>query len=246
MKITLSLSILLITALTFAQDSKKYYLDSELKTVRSKKKASFYEIREGQGTRNSFIGKSTLYTLEDKLVHYEFLYKGKRDGTFVSFDPKNGAKTIGNFKKGKRTGTWYKTDFQGNIISSFEYNKEGEIENKVDFESNDSIFYALTNLPPEYAQGSSAWNSYLRKSLRYPSEMARGGFSGKIEIHYLISESGQIIDSYIVKSPHPQISDHITKLVKESGEWRGAIKAGKTVNSIYVYLSSYNFLDLRN
>lgn len=235
--------LLTIATIALAQEQQKVFLDSNYNKVRKQSKASFYEIREGQGTRNSFIGKNSLYTLEGKLIHYEFLFKGTRNGTYASIDPESGDKTIGNYKKGKRADTWYKTDDEGNFIGSFEYSEDDRLINEVDLD--DDTFYTHTDLPAEYDGGNAAWKLYLRNSIRYPVRIGIAGFQGKIVVKFLIDREGNIIDDYTEDCPHPALLENIKDVFYNSKQWRPAIKDGKAVNSIFVFRSNYNLIGFK-
>lgn len=240
--------ILLITFLSTplpAQNGKKVFLGVNFKALKNEKRAAYYELREGVGKKRSFEGKTTTYTLDDKLLQVVFMKDGQKEGSYMRFNNEDFTPVKGQYISGNKIGSWFSLDANGDYIEEVTYSLSGDELERKDLSVDNEVYYEEVDVPAGYDKGNSAWASYVRKSIRYPPQLRAASITGKIEIHFRVAKNGEFNGYHVLESPHPLLTASIITVVLNSGKWQGAIKNNQLVNSIFIYRSAYNINNLK-
>ena len=77
---------------------------------------------------------------------------------------------------------------------------------------------------PEYKEGISEWNKYLKKNLKYPKFAKKNGIEGIVYVSANISVEGKVLNASIFKGLHESCDSTALDIIKESLWSPGKIK----------------------
>ena len=81
-----------------------------------------------------------------------------------------------------------------------------------------------------YPGGSSAWTTFLNKSLYYPQEAVDKEIQGLVLIDFVVDENGIVSDVKAVSGP-AILAEEAVRLIKKSGRWVPGKVNGESVAS---------------
>lgn len=82
---------------------------------------------------------------------------------------------------------------------------------------------------PSFKGGTSALNSYLSKSIRYPTMAQEEGIEGKVIIQFVVDRDGSISNPVVVRSAHPQLDKEALRVIQNMPRWEPGRQGGKAV-----------------
>lgn len=190
-------------------------------------------------TINVFAQKTEKVTYSVDIPSYKEIYYVLKDAKNI----KHGAYT----KKGK--GFSIQGQFDQNVrVGIWEsFNKEGELEQRIDF-TKDTVLFAKNfpvesyiagdslkrkpEQPPLLLGGLPMYMGYLVSSMRYPGEAVRKKVTGKVFISATITQKGEIIDERIQDGPGFGLNEEALRVIKTlPDEWFPAKQNGRSVDT---------------
>lgn len=90
--------------------------------------------------------------------------------------------------------------------------------------------FTKVEIESEYPGGTSAWQRYLNKSLRYPQEAIDNEVQGTVVVQFIVDKEGLVSDVQAVSGPE-ELRDEAVRVIKKSGKWTPAVQNGRQVKS---------------
>ena len=91
----------------------------------------------------------------------------------------------------------------------------------------------------EYPGGTSQWQQYLVKNIRYPERAQKKEIQGQVQIIFKVDKEGNITDPYVLKSVEYSLDQESLRLIIQSGKWDPSTKDGIPVNSYKIQPLNY-------
>ncbi|OQP46779.1 energy transducer TonB [Niastella populi] len=105
----------------------------------------------------------------------------------------------------------------------------GVTEIKRDDEDDDGIFVSV-QIESEYPGGTSAWQRFLNRNLRYPQDAIDQGVEGFVTVQFVVDKEGNVSNVEAVSGP-AELRAEAIRVIKKSGKWTPAIQNGRQVKS---------------
>ncbi|ULQ58334.1 TonB family protein [Flavihumibacter rivuli] len=90
--------------------------------------------------------------------------------------------------------------------------------------------FTKVEIESDYPGGTSAWQRYLNKNLRYPQEAIDNEVQGTVVVQFIVDKEGNVSDVEAVSGPQ-ELRDEAVRVIKKSGKWTPAIQNGRQVKS---------------
>ncbi|PRY85008.1 energy transducer TonB [Mongoliibacter ruber] len=95
-------------------------------------------------------------------------------------------------------------------------------------EKADEIFDVVEN-SPEFPGGMEAWNDYLRKNLKYPTQARRMGIEGTVYVVFVVNTDGSIQDVDILRGIGGGCDEEALRVVSNAPKWTPGKQRGRPV-----------------
>ena len=90
-------------------------------------------------------------------------------------------------------------------------------------------------IQPEFMGGMRALSEYLSKNLKYPSNAARSGVSGRVHLQFTVEPDGSLSNILVLKGIGFGCDEEATRVIKQMPNWKPGKQSGRAVEK--------NFLD---
>ena len=90
--------------------------------------------------------------------------------------------------------------------------------------------FTKVEIESEYPGGTSAWQRYLNKSLRYPQDAIDNEIQGTVVVQFIVDREGNVSDVEAI-SGASELRDEAVRVIKKSGKWTPAVQNGRQVKS---------------
>jgi protein TonB len=100
---------------------------------------------------------------------------------------------------------------------------------KREVEEEDGIILHV-EIESEYPGGIAAWQRFLNRSLRYPTEAVDQGIEGFVTVQFVVDKEGNVSNVEAVSGPQ-ELRAEAVRVIKKSGKWTPAIQNGHKVKS---------------
>ncbi|AWW28951.1 energy transducer TonB [Echinicola strongylocentroti] len=150
---------------------------------------------------------------------------------------------VSSLKDGKVTAQLGNLQYEiGDISDDEEY---ADVMEMINIFKQHSSFIKNYNTPdlqktademPEAKGGMEAWNTFLAKNLKYPTEARKLGMTGDIYIEFVVSKEGKVLQPTLKRSLGMGLDDEILRIfsLESMPEWNPGIIDGKPVNTLMV------------
>lgn len=95
-------------------------------------------------------------------------------------------------------------------------------------EKADEIFDVVEN-SPEFPGGMEAWNEYLRKNLKYPTQARRMGIEGTVYVVFVVNTDGTVQDVELLRGIGGGCDEEALRVVKGAPKWTPGKQRGRPV-----------------
>ena len=92
----------------------------------------------------------------------------------------------------------------------------------------DEIFDVVEN-SPEFPGGMEAWNEYLRKNLKYPTQARRMGIEGTVYVVFVVNTDGTVQDVELLRGIGGGCDEEALRVVKGAPKWTPGKQRGRPV-----------------
>lgn len=100
----------------------------------------------------------------------------------------------------------------------------------VEADDDDRIFDVVEQ-NAEFPGGDAECLKWLSENLKYPSICQEQGVQGRVVARFVVNRDGSIVDIEVVRSPDPNMSKEVERLLKIMPKWKPARQGNKTVRS---------------
>ncbi|WP_194974963.1 energy transducer TonB [Aquiflexum lacus] len=95
-------------------------------------------------------------------------------------------------------------------------------------EKADEIFDVVEN-SPEFPGGMQAWNTYLSKNLKYPTQARRMGVEGTVYVVFVVNTDGSVQDVEILRGIGGGCDEEALRVVSGAPKWTPGKQRGRPV-----------------
>ena len=95
-------------------------------------------------------------------------------------------------------------------------------------EKADEIFDVVENAPM-FPGGMEAWNSYLFKNLKYPTQARRMGIEGTVYVVFVVNTDGTVQDVELLRGIGGGCDEEALRVVKGAPKWSPGKQRGRPV-----------------
>ena len=99
------------------------------------------------------------------------------------------------------------------------------VEEKVD------TIFDVVETQPEPPGGMSAWNQYLSKNLKYPTQARRMGIEGSVIVVFVVNTDGSIQDVDVLRGIGGGCDEEAVKVVSNAPKWTPGKQRGRPVRT---------------
>jgi len=94
---------------------------------------------------------------------------------------------------------------------------------------NDTIYWE-TEVLPEFPGGYPEMFKFIGSEIKYPAEAKANNISGKVYVHFIISEEGEIHEVKVIHKVHPLLDEEALRIVRKFPNWSSGKHKRKKVN----------------
>jgi len=96
-------------------------------------------------------------------------------------------------------------------------------------------FFKLEDKPLFMGQPYSYFHKYIGDNLKYPSNIAGYGITGRVFVEFIINEKGEVDNIKIIRSLHPELDAEVLRVIKSSPEWTPGKQRGRPVKVPFTF-----------
>lgn len=89
---------------------------------------------------------------------------------------------------------------------------------RVQKDESDAAFFCNLAEEAEYPGGTAAWNRFLNKNLKFPTDTSGNGIAGTVVVKFFIDEDGNVCDVEAVSGP-AVLGEEAVRVIKKSKKW---------------------------
>ncbi|WP_345950127.1 TonB family protein [Mucilaginibacter sp. PAMB04274] len=147
----------------------------------------------------------------------------------------------GELKKGLKDGEWKISVNRDSLLLTETY-KEGKlVSGMAQLANGQSYTYTKSEALPQFEGGTPAFNKFLSKNLRYPSEAISKRIQGRVNVTFVVETDGTLNDVRAVGgSPNPLLAAEAIRVIKESPKWIPGVQYGRNVRVKYTVPIVFN------
>jgi protein TonB len=89
--------------------------------------------------------------------------------------------------------------------------------------------------------GEDAWNKFLSKNLRYPSEAQDAGVGGKVYMSFVVEKDGSLSNFTVERGAGYGMDEEATRVLKLAKAWKPGLQNGRPVRVKFVIPINFQF-----
>ena len=98
----------------------------------------------------------------------------------------------------------------------------------------DTLDYMKMEHPPQFVGGVKAFEKFIRKNLKYPTQALKNGIMGIVKVHFVINKEGVIENPQVLKPLDKILDVEAIKLIKKMPAWEPGKHNGQNVAVKYM------------
>jgi TonB family protein len=118
-------------------------------------------------------------------------------------------------------------------------------ENANSIAENDTIL-AVVDKEPEFPGGNAARIEFIQQNIKYPEDAQRNKLEGKVNIQFVVSSIGQIIQAKVVKKLSPSLDEEALRVINSFPRWIPGELNGKKVPVYRVMQVVFKYVPVDN
>jgi len=118
-------------------------------------------------------------------------------------------------------------------------------ENANSIAENDTIM-AVVDKEPEFPGGNAARIEFIQQNIKYPEDAQRNKLEGKVNIQFVVSSIGQIIQAKVVKKLSPSLDEEALRVINSFPRWIPGELNGKKVPVYRVMQVTFKYTPVEN
>jgi len=118
-------------------------------------------------------------------------------------------------------------------------------ENANSIAENDTIM-AVVDKEPEFPGGNAARIEFIQQNIKYPEDAQRNKLEGKVNIQFVVSSVGQIIQAKVVKKLSPSLDEEALRVINSFPRWIPGELNGKKVPVYRVMQVTFKYTPVEN
>lgn len=102
--------------------------------------------------------------------------------------------------------------------------------------------YTVVEKEPEYPGGEKAMWDFISKNLKYPDDLVETCTQGRVNVKFVVTAQGELVNAEIVSSPHNSLSKEALRIVSLMPRWTPGKQGGKAVNAYYTLTLTFRLM----
>ncbi len=98
-----------------------------------------------------------------------------------------------------------------------------------DQKANNDLFVVIEELPEFPGGGREALKSWISENLKYPGEAYNKKIMGSVNVGFLVTASGKIMDVKVINSVNPLLDAEAKRVISSMPDWKPGTQKGKPV-----------------
>ena len=90
--------------------------------------------------------------------------------------------------------------------------------------------YMFCEKMPEFPGGETAFADYLKSKIKYPKLAVADKIEGRVKVKFIISSSGEIVETQILKGIEKDLDDQCLKAISSMPKWKPGMIDNKPVS----------------
>jgi periplasmic protein TonB len=176
--------------------------------------------------------KAVSDTHESELVLPEVSLK--KDKTAPILPPVNKQEAPPKAARFELVNTYIKTSVNDGPGTDYGIIPPAVEEDSISIRKDDSITFFNCNLETEaeYPGGLEAWQRFLNKNIKFPTDSIGNGISGTVIVQFAVDEVGNVTDVKAVSGSEPLITEAV-RVIKKSSKWTPGrkVSSGRYIKS---------------
>lgn len=201
-------------------------------------------LEEGEYDKGYKVGEWNYYYTNKQLSEKVVYSWDKLHGLFKSYWDNGQLKSDGVYLNEKKIGVWRTFYKNGNLAIKESHNEQGEVTGGIYFDKEKKALAHLSAIElPSYPGGLTAFDTYVKKEMKYPTYALRNKIQGTVIISFIVTLEGKVIDVAALSNRNSSIDleNEAIRLVKTSGKWIPGKELGETANLRRVVPIKFSF-----
>lgn len=89
------------------------------------------------------------------------------------------------------------------------------------------VIVDFSEIMPEPVGGMKAWNEYLSKNLKYPSQARRIGIEGTVFVSFVVDKTGKITEIQLVRGIGGGCDEEAQRVIEQAPVWKPGYQGGR-------------------
>lgn len=99
------------------------------------------------------------------------------------------------------------------------------------YSQNKQEIFTVVEVMPQYPGGQQEMMTYLQKSIKYPFELKKAQFGGKVFVKFIIDSLGNVVKPEILKSSgFNQFDNEALRVISAMPQWKPGTQNNRAVN----------------
>jgi protein TonB len=109
--------------------------------------------------------------------------------------------------------------------------------------TEDNTVYPVSDIQifPTPVGGEDAWNKFLSKNLRYPSEAQDAGVGGRVYMSFVVEKDGSLSNFTVERGAGYGMDEEATRVLKLAKAWKPGLQNGRPVRVKFVIPINFQF-----
>lgn len=94
---------------------------------------------------------------------------------------------------------------------------------------DESRIFEVVEKSPQFPGGDEALIQWLGQNIQYPASCQEQNIQGRVFASFIVEKDGSITNAKILRSPHPDFSAEVLRLIGEMPRWTPGVQGGQPV-----------------
>jgi TonB family protein len=132
------------------------------------------------------------------------------------------------------------------VLSNTVFGKAALLESKFNQDIETDSVYAVVEKDPEFPGGEAARIDYIKQNIKYPADAQQRHLDGKVNVQFVVSSIGQVIDAKVVKKLAPSFDEEALRVVNSFPKWIPGELNGKKVPVYRIIQVAFKYTPVPN
>jgi len=183
-------------------------------------------------------GNQPLY-LKDGIIIDSKEYHNIDDKTIKSFGFLKGDSAIAKYGEKGKYGVYYV------VLKKEVVSQRGGLDQTANLPSRktEEVFLIVEEQATFLGGDVNAFRDWVTKKIKYPTDAAKNGLSGKVYVQFAVNSKGEVVDVKVIRGVDPSLDKEAVRVVMSSPLWEPAKQRGSKVKQQFTIPIIFNLQD---